>query len=61
MRRDDYEALGGHMDHIMPIEEAVKGETGLQKDHLLDGLKHVNPHEDNVWPVSSKRKDIADG
>ena len=61
MRRDDYEALGGHMDHIMPIEEAAKGDTGQQKDHLLDGLKHVNPHEDNVWPVSSKRRDIADG
>ena len=54
MSREDFEALGGHMDYIIPIDEAVAGETGLQKDHLLTGQKQVKPHDDNVWPVEPK-------
>lgn len=54
MSRDDYQALGGHMENIMPIEDAINGDTGLQKDHLLTGIKQVSPHSDNDWPVSSK-------
>ncbi|CAN0494175.1 unnamed protein product, partial [Hapterophycus canaliculatus] len=28
VRRDDYEAMGGHMGHIMSLTDAVKGATG---------------------------------
>ena len=54
MSRDDYQALGGHMKNIIPIEQAVKGDTGLQKDHLLTGIKEVTPNDNNDWPLSSK-------
>jgi len=54
MSRDDYQALGGHMDHIMPLASAIEGNTGLQKDHLLKGVRQVAAHSNNNWPVSSK-------
>ena len=54
MRREDFEALGGHIDHIIPLEDAVAGGTGLQKDHLLKGQRQVEPHIDNAWPVVAK-------
>lgn len=54
IRREDFQALGGHMGHIIPLEEAVQGETGLQKDHLLKGKRQVEPHIGNSWPVTSK-------
>jgi len=52
MRHSDYEALGGHMDHVMSIEEALKGETGPQNDHILKGQRSVPNSEANPWPVS---------
>ncbi len=51
MRRDDYQALGGHMDHVMPIEDAVKGVTGRQNDHVLKGQRHLDQVRDNPWPT----------
>jgi len=54
MSRDDYQALGGHMKNIIPIERAIEGDTGLQKDHLLTGIKEVTPNDNNDWPLSSK-------
>ncbi len=51
VRREDYEALGGHMDHIMPLQEAVKGMTGPQNDHILKGQRKVHPSAENPWPV----------
>jgi len=55
MRRDDYAALGGHMDNIISVDAAMNGDTGLQKDHVLTGLRQVTPHEENAWPLSSSR------
>lgn len=46
-----YEELGGHMDHITPIEDAVKGVMGPQNDHVLKGRLGVVSHADNPWPV----------
>ena len=54
MRRADYKALGGHMDHIMPLADAVKGMTGRQNDHLLKGQRSVNHFIDNPWPTQTK-------
>jgi len=51
MRRADYQALGGHMDHVMPIEEAVKGVTGRQNDHVLKGQRHLHQAPGNPWPT----------
>ena len=39
MSRADYEALGGHMDYVMPLEDALKGVTGRQSDHRLSGRR----------------------
>ncbi len=46
-----YEALGGHMDHIISMEDAAKGVMGPQNDHVLKGQLGVAPHIDNPWPV----------
>lgn len=51
MRRDDYEALGGHMGHVLPLAEALQGKTGLQQDHLLTGQIEVDHKDQNSWPT----------
>jgi hypothetical protein len=53
MRRDDYEALGGHMEHVLPLKEALMGKTGLQKDHLLTGHIEVDHKDQNSWPTNA--------
>ncbi|MFK8080605.1 MAG: hypothetical protein AB8B97_09995 [Granulosicoccus sp.] len=54
VRRDDYEALGGHMGHIMSLQDALSGVTGEQNDHRMTGQRTVVPHDDNQWPVGEK-------
>jgi len=51
VRREDYAALGGHMGHIIPLADAMKGVTGEQNDHILAGQRSVNQSENNPWPV----------
>jgi hypothetical protein len=41
LRLDDYEALGGHMDHVRPL--ASLGDTGRRQ---------VAPHAENPWPFA---------
>lgn len=53
MRREDYQALGGHMDHVMPIEDAVKGMVGPQNDHILKGKRRLEQRGDNPWPTGA--------
>ncbi len=43
LRRDDYQRMGGHMKHVLGVNEARRGMTGLQDDHLLQGRKDVSP------------------
>lgn len=54
LTRDDYEAMGGHMEHIMPLADALAGATGEQNDHLLAGKRTVSQHDANDWPVVGK-------
>ncbi len=54
VRRDDYEAMGGHMGHIVPLVEAVKGVTGPQNDHVMAGQRTVDPNGDNPWPLEGR-------
>lgn len=50
LRKADYEALGGHMRHVLTVDEARRGFTGLQDDHLLSGRRDVvNPT--GSWPT----------
>ena len=49
--RDDYETMGGHMGHIMPLADAVKGLTGEQNDHIMTGQRTVEQHEHGRWPL----------
>ncbi|MCP5037943.1 MAG: 6-hydroxynicotinate reductase [Rhodobacteraceae bacterium] len=53
MRRDDYEALGGHMEYVLPLRDAMKGNTGLQKDHLLSGQTKVASKHEKNWPTKA--------
>jgi 6-hydroxynicotinate reductase len=53
MRANDYHALGGHMDYVMPMDEAAKGITGRQSDHRLKGLRNLPAGEGNPWPTAA--------
>jgi len=50
MRRSDYQALGGHMDHVMPLGDALKGGLGPQNDHILGGRTKAMHRPENPWP-----------
>ena len=50
MRQSDYQALGGHMDHAMSIEEALAGKVGRQNDHCLQGMTAIQQRADIPWP-----------
>ncbi len=51
MRRSDYEALGGHMGHVMPLADAIAGMKAKQNDHILKGKRQVGQGKDNPWPT----------
>ena len=42
LKRDDYAALGGYMDHVRPLDAVIKS----------DGRRHLSAHPDNPWPLS---------
>jgi 6-hydroxynicotinate reductase len=52
MRRQDYEALGGHMRHVMPLADAREGKTGVQNDHVLKGRKAIESK--STWPTDAQ-------
>jgi hypothetical protein len=49
MRRADYEALGGHMRHVVSLADAQQGRTGAQNDHVLSG--HRSSQQTSAWPT----------
>lgn len=51
VRREDYQALGGHMQHVMPLADVMQGLTGDQNDHVSTGQRQVAQDSDNPWPV----------
>ncbi len=51
MRRTDYEALGGHMDHVMALGDAVAGMQAKHNDHIVRGKRQVGAAQDNPWPT----------
>ncbi|MFK7994395.1 MAG: hypothetical protein AB8B87_09680 [Granulosicoccus sp.] len=52
--RSDYEAMGGHMGHIMSLNDALGGTTGEQNDHVMTGQRTVVQHHENRWPMDDK-------
>lgn len=54
LRRDDYEALGGHMRHVMPLHEVRAGKIGAQNEHLLKGHASTQHKAVNAWPTEPK-------
>ncbi len=52
MRRQDYEALGGHMRHVVPLSDARSGSFGEQNDHVLKGHKSVEAK--TSWPTEAR-------
>ena len=55
MSLDDYRALGGHVDHVVDLDEAIAANSGKQKDHVLSGQRFVGQHSDNPWPSSGRK------
>jgi hypothetical protein len=51
---DDYEALGGHMKHVMPLAEARAGKKAIQNDHILAGQKGVPRKQGVPWPTDER-------
>ncbi len=52
MSLESYEALGGHMDHVLSLDEAIAANSGKQKDHILNGQRFVGNHIGNPWPAA---------
>ena len=50
MRQSDYQALGGHTDHVISIEDAFAGKIGVQNDHRLQGMTAIRQKPDIPWP-----------
>jgi len=55
VRQDDYLALGGHMDYVVPIADAIKGHAGPQNDHVLKGQRTIAHDSKNPWPTTLDR------
>ena len=53
MKQNDYEALGGHMGHVMSIGDVLSGRVGQQNDHQLGGKRIVDQQLNNPWPIRS--------
>jgi len=53
MKQNDYEALGGHMGHVMSISDVLSGKVGQQNDHQLGGKRIVDQQLNNPWPIRS--------
>jgi hypothetical protein len=54
MRREDYEALGGHMKHVMALAEARAGKKAIQNDHVLAGQKGAASKQGVPWPTDER-------
>lgn len=50
MRRDDYEALGGHVEHIFPLEQAL-ARGAWQEDGAPLARQWLAADEANPWPL----------
>ena len=51
MRKSDYMALGGHLDHVLSIDDVLAGKIGPQYDHKLAGKKRVAQRPQIPWPA----------
>ena len=54
MRREDYEALGGHMKHVMSLADARSGTKARQNDHILAGQKTSGAKQGVPWPTDAR-------
>ena len=51
-----FEELGGHVDHVMALEDVLRGVTGPQNDHILKGQRRILPQPNNPWPGNTKNR-----
>lgn len=56
MSATDYAALGGHMDYVMPLEDALRGVHSRQNDHQLSGQRAEPRKSGAPWPVGRAGK-----
>ena len=54
LRRDEYLALGGHADHVIPLDEAVAGQVGPQNDHRIVGQRLEAAADGVPWPTVTR-------
>ena len=50
MRMADFAALGGHVDHVMSLEQALR-RGAWQDDGAPLARRWVAPAAENVWPL----------
>lgn len=50
LRRADYAAMGGHLDHVLSLGQVLAGVTGRQCDHRLAGLDTQAVLPGLPWP-----------
>ncbi|MEC3861250.1 6-hydroxynicotinate reductase [Mesobacterium sp. TK19101] len=60
MTAADYAALGGHMDYVMPLEDALRGAKGRQNDHRLSGQRPERPAAGMPWPGARGQQEQAE-
>jgi hypothetical protein len=48
MKLSDYAALGGYMDHVLPL-------SSINRNHDEDGRKRISARPDNPWPLAPNR------
>jgi hypothetical protein len=51
MRKIDYIELGGHLNHVMSIDDVLAGKIGPQNDHKISGKKSIPQQHQNPWPI----------
>ena len=56
LKLSDYKSLGGHLDHIISIEDAIANNLGMQGDNIISGQKVIKNHSENPWPLPAARK-----
>jgi 6-hydroxynicotinate reductase len=53
LRREDYEALGGHMRHVLTLADVQRGQNSPQNEHLLKGRTSVASKPNVPWPTEA--------
>jgi hypothetical protein len=51
LKLTDYSDLGGHMDHVRPLDSVLQGS---------ESRRHLSANRENPWPLSSAKPPKSD-